>query len=392
MQGVLTGIFWVSLLGIAYTYVGYGLLMALLARWRSRPVRRADITPAITVLVAAYNEQDCIAYKIENTLSLDYPPGKLDLLVVTDGSTDRTNAIVAAYADRGVRLLYEPERRGKPAALIRAWPHVTGEIVVFSDANSYFRPDTLRKLVRPFADPQVGGVSGTKRIVQSRDSLAEQGEGLYWRYETALKRWDSAVRSVMGVPGEVWAARREAYRLPEPNSLIEDFVASLRMVAAGWRVIVEPEAVAYEEASPGLRAEWVRRTRIAAGGWQAFFQLPEMLRLPDKLITFQYLSHRMARWMVTPVLFVLLLLSNMALASMAPASTAAAAHPFYTVMLGLQLVGYTLGALGGLLAARGRRIGWLLAPFYVLMLNAAALVGGWRFLTRRQSVIWRKAR
>ncbi|NLG51981.1 MAG: glycosyltransferase family 2 protein [Chloroflexi bacterium] len=385
MYGLYTGIFWASLLGIAYTYVGYGLLMALLARWQSRPVRRADITPTVTVLVAAYNEQDCIAQKIENTLSLDYPPDKLDLLIVTDGSTDETNAIVAAYANRGVRLLYEPERRGKPAALIRAWPHVTGEIVVFSDANSYFRPDTLRRLVRPFADPQVGGVSGSKRIVQARDSLAEQGEGLYWRYETALKRWDSAVRSVMGVPGEVWAARRTAYRLPEANSLIEDFVASLRMVAAGWRVVMEPEAIAYEEASPGLRAEWIRRTRIAAGGWQAFFQLPEMLRLPDKLVTFQYLSHRMARWMVTPVLFVTLLLSNVALVHMA-------AHPFYAATLAIQLLGYALGALGGLLAARGRRVGWLLAPFYVLMLNAAALVGGWRYLTRRQSVVWRKAR
>jgi len=377
-------IFWLSLLGILYTYVGYALIITLLARWRARPVKQGDITPTVTMLVAAYNEEACIGRKIENTLALDYPPDKLELLVVTDGSTDRTPDIVRTYAERNanVRLLHQPERQGKPRALLRGFPQAQGEVIVFSDANCYFQPDTLRKLVRHFADPEVGGASGAKRISGQGDAVAKEGEGLYWRYESYLKACDSAVSSVMGVPGEIWAVRRNAYIPPDPDSFIDDFVASLRLVERGWRVVFEPQALAYEEASPSLRAEWQRRSRIAAGGWQAFFRLPGMLRHPNKLITFQYLSHRMARWMVTPTLFILLFFSNLGLSG----------QPFYRGVLALQVAFYLLAGLGWLLAARGRRVGWLLAPFYICLLNAAALAGGWRFLLGRQSVIWHKVR
>lgn len=375
-------IFWVSLVGILYTYVGYAILITLLARWRARPVKKGDSTPTVTMLVAAYNEEECIGRKVENTLALDYPQDKLELLVITDGSTDGTNAVVSSYASRNVRLLYQPERQGKVGALIRGFPQAQGEVVIFSDANSYFQPDTLRKLVRNFADPEVGGASGAKRMLSRGDIVAREGEGLYWRYESYLKACDSAVSSVMGVPGEIWAARRSAYIPPDPDTLLDDFVASLRMVEAGWRVVFEPEAVAYEDASPSLRAEWQRRSRNAAGGWQAFFKLPGLLRHPSKLITFQYLSHRMARWMVTPELFILLLLSNLALLR----------QPFYLSAFALQMALYLLAGLGWLLAARGRRVRWLLAPFYIGLLNAAALVGGWRFLFGKQSVVWRKVR
>jgi cellulose synthase/poly-beta-1,6-N-acetylglucosamine synthase-like glycosyltransferase len=254
--------------------------------------------------------------------------------------------------------------------------------VVFSDANSYFCPETVRRLVRPFADPTVGGASGAKRMLAQGDATAGEGEGLYWRYETWLKRNDSAVSSVMGVPGEIWAARREAYIPPDPDTLLDDFVASLRMVAAGWRVVFVPDVYASEEASPSLAAEFARRARNAAGGWQAFFKLPGMLRHPNKLITFQYLSHRMLRWMVTPTLFVLALLANICLA----------ARPFYALTLACQIAFYLLASVGWWLTAKGRRVRWLLAPFYIVLLNAAALAGGWRYLTGRQSVVWRKVR
>lgn len=375
-------VFWISFLGIAYTYVGYALIIALLARWRPRPVTRADITPTVTMLVAAYNEEDCIGTKIENALSLDYPPDKLEVVVVTDGSTDRTNEIVTSYSDGGVRLLYEPERLGKPAALLRAFPLTHGEIVVFSDANSYFAEGSLRKLVRSFADPRVGGVGGAKRMLGRDAGITGRGESLYWRYESCLKAYDSAVSSVMGVPGEIWAARRSAYVPSDPDSYIEDFVASLRMVEAGWRVVFEPEALAFEEASPSLRAEWTRRTRMSAGGWQSLAQLPGMLRHESKLLTFQYISHRMLRWIVTPSLFLLLFVANLGLVS----------SPLYAYILGVQLAFYTLAGVGWFLAASGRGVRWLAAPFYICMLNAAALAGGWRFLRGRQSVAWDKAR
>jgi poly-beta-1,6-N-acetyl-D-glucosamine synthase len=374
-------LFWLALVGITYTYVGYGLLMTLLARWRARPVQQREITPTVTMLIAAYNEEDCIAAKIENALTLDYPADKIDLLVVTDGSTDSTNAIVAGYAQRHVRLLYQPQRRGKSAALIRAFPQAQGDVVVFSDANSLFAPGALRALVRNLADPQVAAASGAKRMLDPRQATG-QGEGLYWRYEAYLKACDSAVSSVMGVPGEIWAVRRALYIPPDEDTLLDDFVASLRLVATGWRVVFDPQAVAYEEASPSLRAEWERRTRNAAGGWQAFFQLPEMLRQREWLLTVQYLSHRIARWMVTPALFVLLFLANLALLT----------RPLYAPFLAAQLVFYALAGVGWALACYGRKARWLALPFYVCLLNAAALVGGWRYLRRRQSVVWRKVR
>ncbi|MFH1084179.1 MAG: glycosyltransferase family 2 protein [Chloroflexota bacterium] len=391
LRGVWVVLFWVALAGILYTYVGYPALIALLARWRPRPVRQADITPTVTLLIAAYNEEACIAQKLDNSLALDYPADRLEIAVVADGSNDGTCDITREYVRRSpvggppVRLLWEPERRGKPAALIRAFPLTQGEVVVFSDANSYFTPEALRKLVRHFADPEVGGASGAKRVVAQGQGAASHGEGLYWRYEAFIKACESAVSSVMGVPGEIWAARRAAYVHSESNSLIEDFVASLRMVAAGWRIVYEPEAWAYEEGSASLRAEWIRRTRMAAGGWQSFFQLPGMLRHPNNLLTWQYLSHRMLRWMVTPSLFVLLLLANLPLAR----------APFYALALAAQALFYALAGLGWLLGGgqrRGQSLGWLLAPFYVCFLNAVALAGGWRYLRGKQSVVWRKAR
>jgi cellulose synthase/poly-beta-1,6-N-acetylglucosamine synthase-like glycosyltransferase len=380
---LLAVLFWLAVGGVAYTYVGYGLIISLLARWRERPVIRDEITPTVTLLVAAYNEESCIASKIANTLLLAYPPDKLDLLVVADGSTDRTAEIVAACPDPRVRVLHAPERRGKAAALIRALPHTTGEVVVFSDANSLFSKDALHHLVRAFADPTVGAVSGVKRILNRWQAAEEQGENLYWRYEAWLKRCDSAVGSVMGVPGEIWAARRDAWVAPEPTTLLDDFVSSLRMVEAGWRVVFEPAAVATEEASPGLRAEWTRRVRNAAGGWQAFGQLTGLLRHPSPLVTWQYLSHRMLRWMVAPLLFVVAAVTNLALLGAGPA---------YRVTGALQLAFYLTAVLGWLLSARNVRLGWLLAPFYVCLLNAAALVGGWRCLRGQETVLWRKAR
>lgn len=373
-------LFWLSALAVAYTYIGYPVLITALARLIQRPVRAAPIVPSVSLVIPAYNEDQVITQKLENTLALHYPREKLEILVVSDGSTDATNQIVARYAGKGIRLLFEPPRRGKVAALNRVVPLTGGEILVFTDANAMLAPDTLHSIVRNFADEQVACVGGEKRVGGDK-SISARGESAYWRYESHLKRCDSAVGSAMGVVGELFAVRRERYIAVEEDSLIEDFVLSLRLVESGWRVIYEPRAVAWEQSSPSLSAEWRRRTRIAAGGFQAIARLPGMLNPLLGLPAFQYLSHRVIRWFA-PFFMILVFATNLALWSL----------PFYRWTLAIQTSFYLLALTGFLLMQM--RLHWrpLQMAFYFCFTNAAALVGFWRYVTRSQPVTWRKAR
>jgi len=368
-------IFWLAAAVIAYTFLGYPLLIGLLARRRPHPVRQAEITPPVTLLIPAYNEAAVVARKLEVSLGLDYPAHLLEIVVVTDGSTDETVDIVASYAPRGVCLYHQPERRGKAAAINRVMPLLSGDIVVFTDANTLIEPQALRALVRNFADPGVGGVNGEKRVLDG-------GEGLYWRYESFLKHCDSAVSSVMGAAGEFFAIRRELFQPPEEDSIIEDFVTSLRLVAAGWRVVYEAEAVAREEASPSLAGDWRRRTRIAAGGFQSIVRLRKLLSPAHGLVAWQYVSHRVLRWAVTPFLLPLVYAFNALLIG----------QRLYGVLFLAQTVFYVLALIGYGLTHRGIRGGPLHAAFYFCFANAAALAGFWRYVTRRQPVTWEKAR
>jgi len=398
-MGLLQIVFWGAVFIIVYTYFGYAALVTLLARWKAAkavsPPEEPEHTPTVTLIIAAYNEEAVIARKLENSLALDYPPEKLEIVVAADGSDDETCAIVRRYAEQGVKLLWQPERRGKAAAVNRAVSLTQGEIIVFSDANAMYAPDAIRKLVRHFADPRVGCVAGRKRISEwANGRISESvnrrggkevtaaGEGLYWRYESHLKRCDSIIGSMMGAPGEIFAVRRELYTPPEEDSLIEDFIISMRIVARGYRAVYEPEAVAWEEASPSLRGEWRRRVRISAGGVQAVLRLPEMLSPRRGILAFQYISHRVLRWMVTPWLLPLLLIVNASLIGI----------PLYRWLLVGQGLFYGAALVGGIGAWRGRRWWPFYVFFYFCMLNAAALVGWWRYLTGRQPVTWAKAR
>lgn len=377
---VLQILFWFSALTVVYTYIGYPLVITALARLVKRPVHVAPIVPSVSMVIPAYNEARVIAQKLENSLALDYPSDKLEILVISDGSTDETNQIVARYADKGVRLLFEPARRGKIAALNRAVPFTSGDIVVFSDANAMLAPTALRYLVRNFADQRVACVGGEKRVGGDR-SISARGESAYWRYESHLKRCDSAVGSAMGVAGELFAVRRECYTHVEEDSLIEDFVLSLRLVQAGWRVVFEPQAVAWEQSSPSLTGEWQRRTRIAAGGFQAMVRLKGMLNPSLGLSVFQYLSHRVIRWLA-PFFMIAVLVTSIALWS----------FPLYRWILVAQALFYLAALAGYLLVRMG--IYWrpLQMVFYFCFTNVAALAGFYRYVTRSQPVTWKKAR
>jgi biofilm PGA synthesis N-glycosyltransferase PgaC len=368
-------LFWLIVGVIFYTFLGYPLLIGLLAHCAPRPARKAAITPKVTLLIPAYNEAPVIARKIEDSLALDYPPEQLEVIVVTDGSDDGTVDIVAGYASQGVRLYHHPHRQGKMAAINRVMPLVDGEIVVFSDANAMIERGALRALVRNFADSSVGGAAGEKRVLDG-------GESLYWRYESFLKRCDSALSSVMGAAGELFAIRRCLFEPPPSTALIDDFVISLRLVEAGWRVVYEPEAVATEEASPTLAGEWRRRSRIAAGGFQSIRWLPSLLNPARGRVAWQYFSHRVLRWAATPFLLPAAYGLNLLLLGL----------PLYRLVFLAQTAFYAAALLGYVLTRRN--IGWrpFRAVFYFCFANAAALAGFWRYITGTQPVTWAKAR
>ncbi len=368
-------IFWLCVPLILYTFFGYPLLIGLAARFFPCPNRQGDELPSVTLLIAAYNEADVLAEKLENSLGLDYPPDRLRVVVVADGSTDETHSISQSYASRGIVTHFQPERQGKLAAINRVMPFLTDPIVIFTDANSVLTPASIRLLVRHFADPTVAAVAGEKQVDGG-------GEGLYWCYESFLKRSDSAVSSVMGAAGELFALRRTLFTPPEADSIIEDFVISMRLVQAGWRVIYEPAAIAREEPVHTLWGEWQRRTRNAAGGFQAMRRLSGLLAWPWSRITWQYISHRVLRWAVTPLLLPLVLLVNLALWPM----------PVYRLLALGQIAFYLLALAGFWQARRGRRNGIAYTAFFFVFVNLAALVGMGRGLTNRQPVTWAKTR
>lgn len=379
-------VFWMSVMGVGYAYVGYGLVAALLG-WGMRRREPAELPadrktwPTVALVVAAYNEEEVILAKIANSKALDYPSEKLEIVVVTDGSSDRTPELASGVS--GVRVMHASERRGKVHAMNRVMPTVTQDVVVFSDANAMLNPEALRRLLRHFSDPQVAAVAGEKRIRPQAGDVSA-GEGVYWRYESALKRWDSRISSVMGAAGELLAIRREAYQPLENDTLLDDFVLSMRLVAAGKRVVYEPGAYAIEEASATIGEEFKRKVRIVAGGWQAVFRLWPLLIPRRPVIWFQYVSHRVLRWVLTPALLPLIALLNLVLAW--------ERGGVYLTLLQLQALFYGAAFLGWKLQARGMQPGVLYVPFYFVFLNAAALVGAYRFWTGRQSVTWEKAR
>jgi cellulose synthase/poly-beta-1,6-N-acetylglucosamine synthase-like glycosyltransferase len=287
----------VPALVLAYVVVGYPLLMRLIVAIRGpRTVHQAEHTPRLSFVISAYNEADVIRTKLENTLSLDYPADLREIVVISDCSDDGTDAIVEEFAGRGVRLLRQPERRGKTAGLNRSIPLLTGNVVVFSDANAIYDRDALRKLTRNFADPAVGYVTGEARYIVSGEAVAEASERAYWSYEMELKRLETQIGSMVGGDGAIYAIRRELWKAL-PEDAINDFLNPLQIVEAGWRGVYEPEAVCYEEASGGFKSEYKRRVRIVSRSWRAVFQARGVLN-PFRVGLFSWclVSHKVLRW------------------------------------------------------------------------------------------------
>lgn len=391
MVSLVALIFWGSLSLLVWTYFGYPLLMMLWARLGSRPIAKDDYRPTISVLIPAYNEADVITKKLDNTLELTYPAEKLEILVVDDGSTDGTAELVRRYEDQGVRLIQQSTRGGKIGAVNRGFENASHEIVVLSDASPIYEPDALQKLVRNFADDAVGVVVGTLAVWDSETGVAKQA-GMYWRYESALRRWESQTGSTVAVHGNMFAIRRELYR-PLPITTINDeFSIAMEVMRQGYRVVFEPDAISYDEASATMQDEFNRRVRINAGRYQALFS-SGYLRAPNLGIAFRLFSHKLLR-PLAPLFMILVFITN-GLGLLLSLTQSSNLFLLKTWWWGLLLAGqvafYGLAWLGWQAEQQGRRKGiWLSVPYFFVSTNYAALVGLWRWQRRSQKVTWAK--
>lgn len=386
-------LFWASLLIVFYTYIGYGILLYIIIRvkrlfWGSpqKAVLPADDElPSMTLMICAYNEEDVVAEKMENTLALDYPKDKLRIMWVTDGSSDRTNELLKAYPE--VDIVFSPERRGKTAALKHGLRELKTRYVAFTDANTMINAGALREIARLFTDPTVGCVSGEKRVAARKaGEMAAEGEGLYWKYESTLKRWDNELYSTMGAAGELYAMDPKLCREVPDEALLDDFMMSMYVVQAGKRIAYTPDAYAQEYGSANIFEESKRKRRIAAGGLQSIWWLRSMLNpFHQPLVTFQYVSHRVLRWSITPIAMVLLLLVNIALVAMG-------AGNFYTVILILQILFYLMALAGWLLNRYGYKNKLLYTAYYFMFMNFNVFRGMAYLRTHGKSGAWEKAK
>jgi biofilm PGA synthesis N-glycosyltransferase PgaC len=380
-------LFWIGLSVILYTYIGYAFVIFILSKlkFQPKPLRSLpdEDLPLVTILVAAYNEEQCIEDKITNTLNLDYPKDKLSIFFVTDGSTDNTPDIVKKF--HAVKLFHEFQRKGKIHAVNRVMKKVTTPIVIFSDANTLLNDAAVRNLVKHYQDDQVGGVAGEKRIYKNaEDNASGAGEGFYWKYESFLKEKDAAVYSIVGAAGELFSIRTSLYEEPAENTIIEDFCLSLSICAKGYRFMYEPEAYALETASASVEEEWKRKVRISAGGFQAMVKLKHLLN-PFRygILTFQYFSHRVLRWTLAPLFLPIVLLSNFWLALTGPA--------FYGVLFFLQASFYLLALTGYYCREKRISVKGFFVPYYFVVMNLSVYAGFLRYLKGNQSVVWEKA-
>src|SRR5579872_5201508 len=379
-----------SLFLVLYNYAGYALLAYVLTRLRGRKEHMGDEAgklPPVTFIVAAYNEADCIGEKIVNCEELDYPGELMELIIITDGSTDRTPEIV--QRSPRVRLLHDPVRRGKCAAMNRAVEHASHNILIFSDANTMLNAAAIRKIVRHYQDARTGGVAGEKKVIPPGDSAGSPaaGEGAYWKYESRLKKIDSDCYSVVGAAGELFSVRRELYEPLDPSVVLDDFVLSLRVALKGYCIRYEPEAYAMELPSFSLEDERTRKVRIAAGGFQAMRMLGPLFAFwRHPTLSFLYISHRVLRWTLSPLCLILALIANGVLALSVDASLAV--RLFFLA----QLLFYALAFAGAVGQRRQKLSGLLKLPYYFVFMNLSVLQGFFRYVNGKQSGAWEKAR
>lgn len=385
-------IFWVFLFIVFYAYIGYGMLLFILIHLKRIFINKekvADETeyePEVTLFVAAYNEKDFIDEKLNNSFSLDYPREKVRHVWVTDGSDDGTPDLLRRYP--GVEVYHQPERAGKIAAMNRGMEFVKTPIVIFSDGNTMLGKESIRRIVRLFANEKVGCVSGEKRLFNKETAAAT--EGIYWKYESKLKKWDAELYSVVGAAGELFALRTSLFLPVERDTLLDDFIISLRIAKQGYTIQYDPEAYAIENPSANVKEELKRKIRISAGGIQSIIRLKELLN-PFKygLLSFQYISHRVLRWTLAPIGLLLMLITNFVICLPEKFINF---NSVYTWLFWGQIVFYMMALMGWFLETRKIKLKILFIPYYFFIMNLAVYLGFFRYIRKQQSVNWERAK
>lgn len=379
-------IFWIALLVVFYTYLGYGIVLYILVRIKTIFFKDeriySDFEPEVTLMIAAYNEGKFIKNKILNILELDYPKDKLDVIFVTDGSDDDTVSIIKKY--NSFTLLHREERNGKVSAINRAIRYVKTPIVIFCDANTLLNKDSIKKISRHYADKKIGGVSGEKRILKEQQRGASgSGEGFYWKYESFLKKLDSKFYSIVGAAGELFSIRTELYEELEADTILDDFMISLKINMKGYRIHYEPEAYAQEAPSASIEEESKRKVRICAGGFQSMGRLMGLFNIfNNPKLSFQYISHRVLRWAIAPFALPAIFVTSFLLSTEAQ---------FFKIVFIAQLLFYLMAAVGGYLSKKNIKIKLLFIPYYFSFMNWSVYLGLIKFIKKEQSAVWEKA-
>lgn len=375
--------FFFFILIILYVYFGYPLIILFLAAINRKTVNKDDTyEPMTSLIVAAYNEEAIIEEKLKNCLSLNYPKERLEIIIFSDASTDRTAAIVKQFEQDNITLLDLTERRGKTAGQNLAVTQATGEIIIFSDANALYREDAIRKIVRNFSDPSVGCVCGELVYYSEDKSLIGDAENVYWDYEKFIKRQENRAASILGANGSIYAVRKELYS-PLPDDIISDFIEPFKIVAQDYRVVYEPEAISFEQSTTNFIEEYHRKKRIINRSIFSLLHFKAFLnpvRYP--LLSFQLFSHKILRWMIPIYLPIIFIVNLFLLNSL-----------FFRVTLGLQIIFYGTALLGYVLEKNRWHNVFFYTPFYFCLVNIASLEAIVNlFIKRNKVVIWNPIR
>jgi cellulose synthase/poly-beta-1,6-N-acetylglucosamine synthase-like glycosyltransferase len=375
-------IFWLSIAAVAYAYVGYPLLLTLISRIRPKPLRSQVWTPSVSVIIAAYNEERDLAAKLENTLALDYPKSHLEIIVTSDCSTDRTDEIAKSFSARGVRLHRQEERHGKTAAQNAAVAQATGEIIVFSDATTHYRPDVLRFMMPAFADQSVGCATGRVIYQDEKDSSVGAGTQSYWNYEFFLKKHESNVCSLIGVCGCMYAVRKSAY-VPLYNDACSDFIIATTMVEQGLRAVYVPEAVCMEEPNRQAKKELAARVRIISQTFSDLWRNRAMLNpFRSGFYAIQLWSHKVMRYLV-PMFLIVIFVTSALLATR---------NIFYGAVFFAQVAFYLAAIVSWALEKVGLHFRLLALPQYFVITNLASLIAFVKFVSGESYTKWEPSR